>query len=93
MALTVPTVANGFLAVSMYGDDNARANNLPLNYRATKLMAAAGHSMPDGEDGSPGGVFGDVFVGRCKDDEVGDVWERVDFTMDDVATDTPKDLE
>ena len=49
--------------------------------------------MPDGDDGSLGGVFGDMFVGRCKDDEVGDVWERVDFTMDDVATDTPKDLE
>jgi hypothetical protein len=28
-------------------------------------------------------VCGDVFVGRCHDDELADIWERVDFTMED----------
>jgi hypothetical protein len=31
----------------------------------------------------PGGVCGDVFVGRCHDDEIADIWERVDFTVED----------
>ena len=30
-------------------------------------------------------IFGDAFVGRCHDDEAGDVWERVDFTLADIA--------
>ena len=31
----------------------------------------------------PAGVCGDVFVGRCHDDEIADIWERVDFTVED----------
>ncbi len=31
----------------------------------------------------PGGVCGDVFVGRCHDDERADIWERVDFVVED----------
>lgn len=31
----------------------------------------------------PGGLCGDVFVGRCHDDELADIWERVDFIVED----------
>lgn len=86
MAVTVPTKLNGHRAVSMYGADDARARNQPINFRATGLMQTCGHgAFPPGEDGSPGGVLGDMFVGRCHDDEAGDVWERVDFTADDAS--------
>mmetsp|Transcript_46598 Transcript_46598/g.141154 ORF Transcript_46598/g.141154 Transcript_46598/m.141154 type:complete len:352 (-) Transcript_46598:28-1083(-) len=84
MAVTVPTKLNSHHAVSIYGADDAKTRNLPINARATAIMQACGHgAFPPGDDGSPGGVSGDVFVGRCRDDEVGDVWERVDFTCDD----------
>jgi len=33
----------------------------------------------------PGGICGDAFVGRCHDDELADIWERVDFTIDDAS--------
>ena len=87
-ALTVPTKDNEYRAVSMYGADNARNDKLPFNKRATELLVSTGHAPPSGgkdEDGNdlPSGVCGDVFVGRCHDDEVGDVWERVDFTIED----------
>lgn len=87
-ALTVPTKDNMHRAVSMYGADNARNDKLPFNKRATELLVATGHAPPSGgkdDQGNdlPSGVCGDVFVGRCHDDEVGDVWERVDFTIDD----------
>lgn len=88
--LTVPTPLNQQKGVSMYGDDNARNRNYPFNHRATSLMKACGHAFPDdssNEDGKPSGIFGDVFVGRCHDDEVADIWERVDFTPEDVEGD------
>lgn len=65
----------------MYTSDAAQ--NLPLNPRATALMEACGHAPPPSEGKSPG-VYGDVFVGRCHDDEVKDIWTRVDMTVDDV---------
>jgi hypothetical protein len=86
-ALTVPTPKNGQEAVSMYGDDNGRTRNLPFNARATALMGACGHALPpvaDNDDGKESGVYGDVFVGRCIDDEIKDIWERIDLTEDDV---------
>jgi len=88
--LTVPTPLNEQKGVSMYGDDNARNRNYPFNHRATALMKACGHTFPQGssnEDGKPNGIYGDVFVGRCHDDEVKDIWERVDFTPDEVEGD------
>jgi hypothetical protein len=90
ICLTVPTPLNGYKAVSMYGDDNARNKNYPLNQRATDLMKACGHALPsDGsnEDGKPSGIYGDVFVGRCHDNEVEDIWERVDITSEEVEGD------
>ncbi len=91
--LTVPTAANGHQAVSMYGDDNARTKDHPFNARATALMRACGHAFPsDGtnEDGKPSGIYGDVFVGRCHDDEVEDVWKRLDITPEEVEGDLSK---
>uniref|UniRef100_A0A7S2WA15 CS domain-containing protein n=2 Tax=Eucampia antarctica TaxID=49252 RepID=A0A7S2WA15_9STRA len=90
IALTVPTPVNNHLAVSLYGSDDARLRDMPLNYRATALMKACGHMLPtsqQNEDGKPSGVYGDVFVGRCTDDEIKDVWERVDFTVEDANAD------
>ena len=75
-AVTVPCAASGFRAVSMYSDDKGRLKNLPYNERATNLAKAAGHLDMS--------LFGDAFVGRCVDDENGDVWERVDFPIEDI---------
>lgn len=90
-ALTVPTSVNNQRCVSMYSDDNARTQNLPYNRRATELLVACGHSIAGEPSPSrvaigaapPGGICGDAFVGRCHDDEIGDIWERVDFTVED----------
>lgn len=54
---------------SDYGYD-ARENS-----RATQLVTACGHSIPEP-------IRGDVFVGRAHDNEQL-AWERVDFTKDD----------
>ncbi len=59
--------------------------------RATELLVACGHSISGGPSPArtaigaapPGGVCGDAFVGRCHDDENADVWERVDFDIED----------
>ncbi|KAL7526188.1 hypothetical protein ACHAXR_001366, partial [Thalassiosira sp. AJA248-18] len=90
-ALTVPTRVNQQRAVSMYSADDARTQQLPYNRRATELLVACGHSITNVPSPStmsigaapPGGICGDAFVGRCHDDEVADIWERVDFTLDD----------
>mmetsp|Transcript_19625 Transcript_19625/g.45776 ORF Transcript_19625/g.45776 Transcript_19625/m.45776 type:complete len:363 (+) Transcript_19625:285-1373(+) len=85
--LTIPTPLNGHTAVSMYGDDHARIRNSPYNARATNLMLACGHAFPNegnNRDGKPNGIYGDVFVGRAIDDEVRDIWERVDLIPDEV---------
>ncbi len=59
--------------------------------RATELLVACGHNISSEPSPNrtaigaapPGGVCGDVFVGRCHDDEIADIWERVDFTVED----------
>ena len=79
-ALTIPTPANCFRAVSLYASENGESHGFPYNNRANQLVAAAGHSV--GEGGSR--VFGDVFLGRAHDDENGGgEWEREDFTVMD----------
>jgi hypothetical protein len=74
-ALTVPGSVNGYQAVSMYVAENGEQHGLAKNARALALLMACGHTA--------GAVFGDVFVGRAHDDEVGDIWERVDFLEQD----------
>jgi len=75
IALTVPTSANKHHAVSMYLNSEAKESNVLKNERAMDLLNICQHSSRE--------IFGDVFVGRCHDDELSDVWERIDFTVDD----------
>mmetsp|Transcript_11726 Transcript_11726/g.16576 ORF Transcript_11726/g.16576 Transcript_11726/m.16576 type:complete len:348 (+) Transcript_11726:170-1213(+) len=90
VALTVPTKVNSYFAVSMYCADEAKRRGLGYNSRATELLKACGH-VPAANDGDeagtdqPPGVYGDVFVGRCFDKEETDVWQRVDFTVNDAS--------
>lgn len=89
-ALTVPTPTNNYRAVSMYGDDQGRTRNLPFNVRATAVMKACGHGLPptsSNEDGKRSGIYGDVFVGRCIDNETADIWERADLGVEEVEGD------
>jgi hypothetical protein len=81
-ALTVPTVRNGHMAVSLYTQQEDPSSSsspgrppLPLNVRATRIAAACGHAGTR--------VAGDAFLGRANDDERLDVWERVDFPPED----------
>jgi hypothetical protein len=76
-ALTVPTAGNDYQTVSLYAADNAREHQLPHNKRATELLMACGHQA------LAGGIYGDAFVGRAIDNEVADVWKRIDFTPED----------
>jgi len=99
ICITIPTKLNGQTAVSLYGDDLARRKNYQYNIRATKLMMACGHAFPSSstsqdDDGKPNGIYGDVFVGRAIDDEMEDIWERVDILPDEIGASLPaKDLE
>ena len=74
-ALTVPCAKNSNIAVSMYSDDKAKSKNLPFNAKATALARACGHGSAE--------LFGDAFVSRYHDDEMADIWERKDFTVED----------
>jgi hypothetical protein len=76
MALTVPTANNNHRAVSLYSAESSKQHGMPQNDRATALVTACGHAVNDG-------IYGDVFVGRAHDDEMGDVWTRDDFTVAD----------
>jgi hypothetical protein len=81
IALTVPTAGNQYHAVSMYISEHGEI----FNDRATKLVLACGHQLPEGKENAPPGVYGDVFVGRCHDDEARDDWTRVDLRKEDVT--------
>jgi len=75
----LPKRENGFRGVSVYIDDKGVSKKLPLNERATGLVRAAGF---------PEQAFhGDAFVSRVLDDELGDRWERQDFTQSDCSSD------
>jgi hypothetical protein len=88
IALTVPTKGNQYRAVSMYvGEDSQKAT---LNRRATALMQACGHTPPAVEGKDPG-IYGDVFVGRCYDNEESDEWHRVDLTIREVENPSTAD--
>lgn len=79
IALTVPTELNNYRGVSMYANDNGKNLGLPINDRATALVKACGHQSNI--------IHGDVFVGRYHDNEMQDIWERVDFTEEDIQGD------
>lgn len=80
MALTVPTKGNGYQAVSMYVSEQGET----YNERASNLLKACGHRLPEKESKQTPGVYGDIFVGRCYDNEGEDEWTRADFGVDDL---------
>jgi hypothetical protein len=81
-ALTVPTERNCHTAVSLYARDPSSFGSSSssvageMNVRATRIAAACGHV------GSTA-IVGDAFIGRAHDDERADVWERIDFPLQD----------
>eukprot|EP00525_Craspedostauros_australis_P005589 CAMPEP_0198126772 /NCGR_PEP_ID=MMETSP1442-20131203/45694_1 /TAXON_ID= /ORGANISM="Craspedostauros australis, Strain CCMP3328" /LENGTH=349 /DNA_ID=CAMNT_0043786643 /DNA_START=13 /DNA_END=1062 /DNA_ORIENTATION=- len=77
IALTVPTEGNQRKAVSMYANNNAKEDPSQQNLRAMALMQGCGHQNRT--------LYGDVFVARCHDDEMKDIWTRVDFTKEDIS--------
>ncbi|KAL3789616.1 hypothetical protein HJC23_003165 [Cyclotella cryptica] len=87
-ALTLPTPLNSYRGVSMYTADDARIQNLPPNPRATDLLTACGHNINAEKQtiGGPplGGIYGDAFVGRYHDNELQDIWEREDISVEEV---------
>jgi hypothetical protein len=87
MALTVPTPGNGHEAVSMYVSDSTNDTS-HLNERASNLLQACGHRLPESAGKKAPGVYGDVFVGRCYDHEGQDEWKRVDFEPEDLDPDS-----
>jgi len=87
IALTFPTAGNQYQAVSMYVAEHSQGE---FNLRATQLLLECGHQAPTPSDSSKvTGVYGDVFVGRCHDDEVRDDWTRVDFCKQDADLTSP----
>jgi len=82
LALTVPTKQNNYEAVSMYIAPNSDSSSphLGANKRAMDLKKACNYTREQE-------IFGDVFVGRYKDNEEENIWMRKDFTADEVSFD------
>lgn len=79
--LACPSPANECTGVSMYSDDKAIAKGLSVNERAIGFARVC--NFPDQ-------CFrGDVFIGRIHDDEIADIFERVDFCLSDLSSDAP----
>jgi hypothetical protein len=81
VALIIPTVGNGYQAVSMY--ISPHIEEARLNERASGLLLACGHSLPQAAGHDEPGIYGDVFLGRAYDNEA-EEWKRLDFTADDL---------
>ena len=73
MALTIPLPTNNYQAVSMYHCDSSSDEQ---NQRAIEVIVGCGMN-------SSVSINGDVFIGRCVDNEPGDIWKRIDFTIED----------
>jgi hypothetical protein len=79
--LSVPR-APAFDSYSLYSDPDAAAKGHPVNKRATALAHATGHPQALI-------IRGDAFLGRCVDDEAGDVWERRSVAPSDAHPSAP----
>ncbi len=77
VTLLLPCPENSFTGVSMYCDQNGKNKGLPLNQRASSIAKICGHN---------GEIYGDVFFGKCMDDE-SKPWERLDFGLADLSSD------
>jgi len=88
MALTVPTKGNMYHAVSMYVSDDHHSNDSKKNERASQLLMDCGHRLPETESRKEAGVYGDIFAGRCYDNEMdeNEGWKRLDFTPQDLES-------
>ena len=74
----IPAIpAGGYMAVSLYVDDKGSVKNLPVNDRASGLVAASGGNVI---------VMGDAFVARAYDNEAEDM-ARHPFTLAEVDAD------
>ena len=67
--------ATDFVGVNMYVDDQAQAKGLPLNPRASSILATCR---------CPHQVFGDAFIARLQDNEAADVFKRMDFRLSEL---------
>lgn len=79
VALYPPKTDNKFVGINMYCDDKGVVKNLPINRRASEITALCG---------KPTQVHGDAFFGRVLDDGR-DLFERQDFTLQDLQGDAP----
>lgn len=77
IAMTVPTQLNGNVSVSMYFNRHAEE----INVRATQLAHGCGHTQAV--------IRGDAMISRVIDDEVKDIWCRIDITVEEAAHDAP----
>jgi len=77
MTVSLPTIENNYVGVSIYCDDKGKSKNLPHNERASGLAIACGIV------GQP--FNGDVFISRMFDDGE-DHWFRMNFDMSDVSS-------
>ena len=80
MALTVPTLGNNYHAVSMYVSESSDQRN----ERASSFLEACGHRLPEAAGQKTPGIYGDVFVGRCYDNEGSDEWRRANLGPGDL---------
>jgi hypothetical protein len=78
VVLQLPCAANGFIGVSLYCDQSGKLKNMEINKRASSLCGACAHANV---------IYGDAFIGRYHDDE-SLPWERLDFTLDDLNSDS-----
>ena len=81
LCLTIPTKGNGYQSVSMY--ISPFTDGLTLNERASGILLACGHQLPESAGQNKPGIYGDVFIGRAYDNEE-EEWKRMDFTLEDL---------
>ena len=70
----------GMIAINMYSDDKSISKGLLVNKRATDIAHYSGNYTQ---------IRGDVFIAKIHDDEMGDIFTRIDFTTADLSSDAP----
>lgn len=74
----LPLPASKQKGVSVYVDDKGISKGLSVNQRVSSFVQEVGY---------PGQIFhGDAFMARVHDSEMEDIWKRVDFSIDEVAS-------
>jgi len=65
------------MGISCYSDRNAVDKRLGVNKRVTQILHAAGHTTAQ--------IHGGAFLSRYQDNEMADIWKRVDFKLADAS--------